>query len=242
MSEQNYYVIGDNNCKYISMTKEQILAAIEQILTTGEITDVDTGFVTMIKDQNGGAGLKFWIGTNAEYNALTDKEESCFYIITDDTTNEDIDKAIAEVTEKIKTLESETGKIISGETVVPKASFANTAQSAAAAQSANYASTAGSATSATNSTYAGELKTIGNYGKWVSKTIGTGTLSTKGVYAFVSTDDVNYAGIAYYDGVNMAIVNLGSVSLSIDTDGRIDYTAGTSGTLSTVKTRLICRL
>lgn len=82
---RKYYVICADNCKFESMTKEQILSAIEQAITTGEIKDVDTGFVTKIKEQNTGAALTFWVGTKAEYNALETKARNCFYIITDDT-------------------------------------------------------------------------------------------------------------------------------------------------------------
>lgn len=104
--ERTYFVICADNCKFEGMTKEQILTAIEQAVSTGTITDVDTGFITKIKEQNGGKGLTFWVGTNAEYNAIETKAENCFYIITDDTTGDDIDAAITEMRGNIEELQT----------------------------------------------------------------------------------------------------------------------------------------
>lgn len=41
-----------------------------------------SGVVTV--EQNSQKPLKFWVGTQAEYDALTEKETGCFYIISDD--------------------------------------------------------------------------------------------------------------------------------------------------------------
>lgn len=92
---RTYYVIADDNCKFESMTKEQILAAITQAVESHSISDVDTGFVTTLKERNAGNGLKFWVGTTAQYNALDPKEENCFYILSDDTELEDLETAIS---------------------------------------------------------------------------------------------------------------------------------------------------
>lgn len=91
---RTYYVISDDNCKFESMTREQILAAITQAIEQGEISDIDTGFVTKLKEMNRNNALKFWIGTTAEYNAIQTKETNCFYILSDDTELEDIETEI----------------------------------------------------------------------------------------------------------------------------------------------------
>lgn len=106
--EKKYYVLCANNCKFESMTKEQILAAIAQAVSTGEIKNVDTGFVTKIKEQNSGAALSFWVGTTAEYNAIPDKTANCFYILTDDTMKQDIENAINELAREIEILQTKT--------------------------------------------------------------------------------------------------------------------------------------
>lgn len=97
-----FYVLCDKNCKYESMTKEQILTAIEQAVNNGNIENVDAGFVTKIKEQNSGTALSFWVGTQAQYNALKGRAENCFYIITDDTTLADINTAIEEQGQSIQ--------------------------------------------------------------------------------------------------------------------------------------------
>lgn len=101
---RTYYVISDDNCKFESMTKEQILAAITQAVETHEITDVDTGFVTTLQERNRSNGLKFWVGSTAQYNAITTKEENCFYILMDDTELEDLETSISNLQNSLSTL------------------------------------------------------------------------------------------------------------------------------------------
>ena len=57
--ERTYHVIANDKVKAESMTREQILAAITQAVETHEIFDVDTGFVTTIKETNKNKALKF---------------------------------------------------------------------------------------------------------------------------------------------------------------------------------------
>lgn len=97
MGERKYYVVCGANCKFESMTKEQILAAIMQAVESGEIHDVDAGFITKLVEQNSKREVTLWVGTRAQYNAIAKPAENCLYIITDDTTAEDFDKAIAEL-------------------------------------------------------------------------------------------------------------------------------------------------
>lgn len=110
--ERNYYVICENNCKFPAMTKEQTLTAIKQAVETGEIQNVDAGFVTKLQEQNTRSGLSFWLGTQAEYNAIAEPVKDCFYIITDDNADdalfetierlrEDVSAAVAAVDEKL---------------------------------------------------------------------------------------------------------------------------------------------
>ena len=94
MSDRTYYVFCADGCKFESMTKEQILTAIQQAVSTGEIKDVDAGIITTIREKNKNAGLSFWYGTTAEYNAITNKDDNCYYIITDSTEKDDICAAL----------------------------------------------------------------------------------------------------------------------------------------------------
>jgi hypothetical protein len=106
MAERKYYARCEQGCLFETMTKEQILAAIAQAVETGSITDIDAGFITTIKELNRGTGLKFWFGTTAEYNAITEKDANCYYIKTDDTTAADTDAAIKELKEMIESIGS----------------------------------------------------------------------------------------------------------------------------------------
>lgn len=92
--ERKYYVLCADNCRFEAMTKEQTLAAIAQAVETGEIKDVDAGFVTKIKEKNGGKQVTIWVGTQAEYNAISTPDVNCLYIITDDSTVQEMQNAI----------------------------------------------------------------------------------------------------------------------------------------------------
>lgn len=66
---RKYYVICDDDCRFEGMTKEQIIAAIAE--ATGNIpTGLDDAFITKIKESNANRALSFWLGSEAEYNAL----------------------------------------------------------------------------------------------------------------------------------------------------------------------------
>ena len=91
---KKYYCFCSSNCKYETMTKEQIMAAITQAVEGGTISDVDTGFVTKVKEKNGGSYVSFWVGTQAQYNSIANREQNCLYIITDETTFDDVAKTV----------------------------------------------------------------------------------------------------------------------------------------------------
>ena len=99
MSERKYYCFCDSNCKYETMTKEQILATIAQMIETGTVKDVDTGFVSKIKEKNTGAAVTFWVGTQAQYNQIGTPDVNCLYIITDDPTMKNIEEVIVQAIE-----------------------------------------------------------------------------------------------------------------------------------------------
>ena len=101
MADKKYFCLCGSNCRYETMTKEQILAAITQAMSTGEVKDINTGFVTTIKEQNKGVALSFWVGTNAQYNALETIDTNCFYIITDDRSIADVHSLYDELSKTV---------------------------------------------------------------------------------------------------------------------------------------------
>lgn len=106
MDSGKYYVLSAGNNLYESMTKEQILSAIAQAVEGHTISDVDTGFVEKIKEQNAKSNLKFWVGTTAQYNALPEKESGCYYILTDDTTFDDMESAVNEMQASVNEMQA----------------------------------------------------------------------------------------------------------------------------------------
>ena len=121
MSERNYYVFCEDNCKFPAMTAEQVLAAIAEA-TGNTVTNVDSAFITKIKEMNAGGNIKFWIGTTAEYNAIVAAGEviaNCLYILTDETFGDDVAAAIADMKtdvnnlgERVANMENKFGAVI----------------------------------------------------------------------------------------------------------------------------------
>ena len=94
---RKYYVLCGSNCKFESMTKEQILTAITQAVNGGTIGDIDTGFVTTIKTITG-QPLRFFVGTQAMYDGLSDDQKTnLFAIITNDTEKEAIQETLTKL-------------------------------------------------------------------------------------------------------------------------------------------------
>lgn len=125
MATPTVYVICNSNCKYESMTKEQIIAAITQAVNEGTIGNVDTGFVQTIKTVNN-RGIKLFVGTQAEYNALSDSEKvnDLFAIITDDVTSADFEIMIEAAYKDLHELEQKLNKILDGTFIVGRATNA----------------------------------------------------------------------------------------------------------------------
>lgn len=100
--ERKYYVLCGDNCKFESMTKEQIIAAIAEA-TGNTPTNIDDAFITKIKESNANNALKFWVGTQAEYNALESVEPNVFYIFTDGDEMQTVERIAEETAETVAT-------------------------------------------------------------------------------------------------------------------------------------------
>ncbi len=99
MPTPKVYVYCDQNCKYEGMTKEQILTAIVQAIEEGTVGDIDTGFVKTVKTINN-VSIKFFYGTQAAYDALTEEEKNhLFPIITNDASENWKEEAAAAIEE-----------------------------------------------------------------------------------------------------------------------------------------------
>lgn len=92
----NYHVIREDGVKVEGLTKEQIYELING--TTGEIPEgIDEAFITKLKEINKGENTSVWIGTNAEYNAIEEKDENVLYVVTDDSIEQFIDDVNVEI-------------------------------------------------------------------------------------------------------------------------------------------------
>ena len=101
-----YHVIREDGVKVEGLTKEQVYELING--TTGEIPKgVDEAFITKLKELNEGGNVSFWVGTNAEYNAIEAKDDNTVYVVIDDTFFEDLDDAMAGIEARIDTLQNE---------------------------------------------------------------------------------------------------------------------------------------
>lgn len=117
MESGKYYVLSEGKNLSEGMTKEQILAAIVQAVETHEISDVDTGFVSKLKEGNKNKQLTFWIGTTAEYNAIQTPVENCFYILTDENDLDELEAEIEQLAESVDSIAGCKGIILLNQTV-----------------------------------------------------------------------------------------------------------------------------
>lgn len=103
------YVLDDKNNKVEGLDKQGVLAVLEQAIENGSLESIasDSAFVDKLKCCVNGATYKVAFITQAKYNELKAEGElitNCYYFITDDTTCEDIDEQLANLTEAVNAL------------------------------------------------------------------------------------------------------------------------------------------
>lgn len=99
------------NCKHPVYTKEQTLSILQQMIESGSLAGInpaDSPVVALLREENKGENVGFWVGTEAEFNALevTAKTMMCrigtdgkLYLCTDDTTFADyLDYSVQQLT------------------------------------------------------------------------------------------------------------------------------------------------
>ena len=112
------------------LSEEQIITLVTNIVDSGSVGDIDTGFVTTVKEQNHNAGLKFWVGTKEEYDALPEHLSYTDYIINDYSPMDDVEEALeafsGEIDDKIQ--EALEGLDIENELAAVNTTVANHSQ------------------------------------------------------------------------------------------------------------------
>lgn len=96
-----YYVRDNNNNLIEGLSKEEIYALLDEAIRTGQLPSVDdeTAFVTKLKCSVTGVASSVAFITEAKYNELRTGgllKANTLYFITDDTTEETLENAIAQ--------------------------------------------------------------------------------------------------------------------------------------------------
>lgn len=79
---------------------EDTKQATETLVLTHEDI-VSGGYVEALKELNAGGKFSFWVGTQAEFDAVAVRQENCLYIITDDNAYVALEQQLAEANAKI---------------------------------------------------------------------------------------------------------------------------------------------
>ena len=107
-----YYVRDNNNNLIEGLSKEEIYALLDEAIRTGQLPSVDddTAFVTKLKCSVTGVASSVAFITEAKYNELRTGgllKPNTLYFITDDTTEDTLENAIAQAKQEA-ILESKT--------------------------------------------------------------------------------------------------------------------------------------
>ena len=130
-----FYVIDENHNMIEAYDKEGVLAVLAQAIADGSLSGItaDSAFVSQLKCCVSGQANKVAFVTQAKYNELKASNmllSNCLYFVIDDTTADDIDRILSELSEKMTS-------ILCGGTAVPKATHAITADSSPCLKDAN---------------------------------------------------------------------------------------------------------
>ena len=107
MADRIIYAISSDDCKFETMSKEDILAAIEQGLEQGYVSDPASAVFSKIKEIRASKTAQLWIGTEAQFNALSPAPsigksvvrvatDGVLYLCSDDSTFSDMANHIAD--------------------------------------------------------------------------------------------------------------------------------------------------
>lgn len=84
-----YSVIREDGVRVEGLTKEQTLDALEE-KTGKEPVGIDRAFITKLRNFCTENNLSLWMGTDAEYQSIQEKDANTLYIVTDDPFYDDL--------------------------------------------------------------------------------------------------------------------------------------------------------
>lgn len=115
MSEERIvYGVCDANCRVPVYSREQMLAILQQAIEAGSLQGIDvtkSPVVRLIRESRADQNISFWVGTEAEYNAISPAVAGSIviaridangnvYLCTDDTTFSNWQAATLELLEE----------------------------------------------------------------------------------------------------------------------------------------------
>ena len=157
------HVINDNDKnKYEAYDKTEVLAVIQEAISSGELPEEINGLVLTFKNPVDNQGYKIAFCTQAKYNELEaggQLEVNCLYYITDDSTFDDWNTIITQLQTDFEELRQEveeaieTGlryKLTSIECACDMTQWNNSSSTVSSGNELNYASLRNYGTSTTN--------------------------------------------------------------------------------------------
>lgn len=110
------HVINDTDKnKFEAYDKTEVLAAIQEAISSGELPEEINGLVITLKNPIDNQGYKIAFCTQAKYNELEANEQlevNCYYFITDDSTFDDWNTIITDLQTRFNQLEADVEEAI----------------------------------------------------------------------------------------------------------------------------------
>lgn len=112
-----HYVLDENRNLVEAYSKEEVLAVLQQAINDGTLENIvkDAGFINRIKCCVTGGTTRIAYVTQAKYNELEAGnllQENTEYNIIDDTTAEDIEKALAQFNTDVENVETKLNNMV----------------------------------------------------------------------------------------------------------------------------------
>lgn len=122
-----FFVLDENHNLVEAYDKEGVLAVLAQAIADGSLSGIteNSAFVSQLKCCVSGQANKVAFVTQAKFNELKESGSllaNCVYFVTDDTTADDIDKTLTELTDTVNGILNNVSDILQGKTTVPSAS------------------------------------------------------------------------------------------------------------------------
>ena len=123
MSERKVAGFCEDNCKFEVYTKEEIISLFEYVIANNALPEgiINGGSVTSalaavnaIVEQNKGAALKFFVGTQTEWDAYTGDKTNMHPFLSDDATIRNLTNRVTTLEQNVESLDKTVNDICAG--------------------------------------------------------------------------------------------------------------------------------